>query len=278
MKLIIGCLALFFTSNINAQNVHVGAKFGLGSYKGDLKPNGGLGQSSIAWSIGAKYDISEHLIGRAFFNRTKLKGDDAKKNNARNLNFEAKLNEVELGIQYQIFSLNEKWWTPYVFVGGSIYGAKAYTMLGGKKVFLQPLSTEGQGFAPGKPTYKSTKLAFVYGLGGEYALGEDLRVGLELGLRYTGNDYIDDVSDVYVDGTQLLTNKGATAVALAYRGGGTYPTAGTARGNNSNKDNFYYLQLTVTFRPFVNQWKRTSGIAGMKKEKRVGCPQTKGIF
>jgi hypothetical protein len=274
MKYLTLLLIVFSPLMVLSQNWHAAGKIGVGNYSGDMK-SGGM---KLAWSIGARYDINEHFIGRAFFNATKLNGNDAKNNNPRNLNFTAKLREIELGIQYQIFSLNEKWWTPYVFVGGSLFFAKPFTEAGGNKVFLQPLSTEGQGFVAGKKTYKTTNIAIPFGLGAEYALGEDVRVGLEFGFRKTFTDYIDDVSTTYADAATLLSNRGAQAVALAYRGGGSYPSAGSIRGNSANKDNFYFVQLTLTVRPFVDQYKRTSGIAGMKKSKKVGCPQTKGIF
>ncbi len=277
MKFISVIVAVLFVLNSNSQNLHVSGKIGMGSYKGDLKPNGGLSQSSLGWGLGVKYDLSEHFIGRAYYNRTKLKADGAQSGHLGNLNFNAKLNEVALGIQYQIFSLNNKWWTPYLFLGGSIFSAKPYTDYGGQKVMLQPLGTEGQGYITGKEAYKTTNLALEWGTGIEYALNEDIRVGLEAGFRITGTDYIDDVSTVYENQATILSNRGTAAAALAYRGTGTYPI-NQARGNSTNKDRFYFVQATVSVRPFVNQWKRTSGIAGMKKDKRVGCPQTKGIF
>jgi opacity protein-like surface antigen len=283
MKSIIALFIILYCIQLQAQNWHVSGKFGLGSYKGDLKPKGVLKQSNMAWGVGARYDINEHIVGRAFFNATKLMANDAKSNNTtqqqRNLNFTAKLREVEIGAQYQIFSLNEKWWTPYVFVGGSMFSANPYTSFGSiGKTFLQPLGTEGQGIPGYNKKYKTTNIAFMYGIGGEYALGEDVKVGIEASFRQTGTDYIDDVSNAYADYTALLFGNGPVASTLAYRGSGTYPAAGTIRGNSANKDKFFFLQIVLTVRPFVNQWKRTSGLAGMKKDKRVGCPQTKGIF
>jgi hypothetical protein len=251
-------LALVHTT-IYAQNWHVAGKLGVGNYKGDIKTNG----AKLAWGIGAKYDVSEHIVARAIFNKTVLQGNDAKSSNAaqlaRNLTFTAKLKEVEIAAQYQIFSLNDKWWTPYVFIGGSIYGAKPYTTDAlGNKTYLQPLGTEGQGIASYGKKYKTSHLALVYGVGGEYALGEDVKVGIEAGFRYTGNDYIDDVSTTYADYANLLLGNGVQAASLAYRGSGTYPAAGTARGNSGDKDKFYFINLIVTVRPFVNQWKRTT--------------------
>jgi opacity protein-like surface antigen len=277
------CFVLFFLPiSMLAQNLHVGLKGGLGGYNGELKQKTGFGQTSFAWSIGARYDLSEHFLARGFLNFGKLHGSDAKAKTStaqlRNLDFTAKLRELELGIQYSIFSLNEKWWTPYVFIGGSMFLAKPFTTLAGQKVFLQPLSTEGQGFTPGKKIYKTTNFAIPFGFGAEYALSEDIRVGVEFGYHKTFTDYIDDVSTTYVDATSLLTNKGVQAVTLAYRGTGSYPATGNLRGNSKTKDAFYFAQLTFTIRPFVDQYKRTSGLAAAKKGKKVGCPQSKGIF
>jgi hypothetical protein len=62
---------------------------------------------------------------------------------------------------------------------------------------------------------------------------------------------------------------------MAYRGTGTYPATGSVRGNSKNKDSYYFIQLTFTIRPFVDWYQRTSGVPGMKKDKRVGCPGTR---
>jgi hypothetical protein len=83
---------------------------------------------------------------------------------------------------------------------------------------------------------------------------------------------MDDVSTTYVDEMQLLNARGATAVQMAYRGNGNYPPAGDVRGNPKSKDGYYFVQLTFTIRPYVDWYKRTSGISSFKKSKRVGCP------
>jgi opacity protein-like surface antigen len=272
---------LVLCTHLQAQNLHAVAKFGLGGYSGELK-NTGFGQTAFAWSIGAKYDLSERLAARANLCFTKLTADDAKSkrttNLARNLNFTAKLREISLEAQYNIFSLNERWWTPYVFAGVSGFIAKPYTQLGGTKIYLQPQSTEGQGILPAQKKYSTTNIAIPFGFGGEYALSEDVRVGVEIGYRKTFTDYIDDVSTIYVDPVALAAAKGPTAVALAHRGAAPYPIVGLPRGNSKSKDSYYFFQLTFSVRPFVDQYKRDNSVAGLKRSKKVGCPQTKGIF
>jgi len=113
------------------------------------------------------------------------------------------------------------------------------------------------------------------GFGVRKQLSKFLSVGLELQYTKTFTDYIDDVSKSYVDPALLLANRGQQAVNLAYRGGGTYPDIDSRRGNPNNRDAFYFVQLTVTLRPFVDWYARTSGISSFKKNKKVGCPSTR---
>src|SRR5262249_36926237 len=141
-----------------------------------------------------------------------------------------------------------------------------------KKVFLQPLSTEGEGFTPGIKNYKLMQFNIPFGIGAEYSLNEDMRVGLEFGYHKTFTDYIDDVSTNYVDQTALLNARGQTAVDLAWRGdekgGGPYPAAGLTRGNPNNKDAFYYLAITFTKRIVFDQYKDIAGLPSGKKQKK----------
>lgn len=268
---------LVYTDN-NAQNTHIGFRFGLANYQGDLQERRfTFNQAKMVGSIGARYDLSEHLTARGFISYGTIKAADAKNKNTslqqRNLSFESRIKELELSMQYNIFSLNDKWWTPYAFAGVALFNFKPYAFdNNNNKTFLQPLSTEGQGFIAGKDDYNRTVLTIPFGIGAEYALNEDMRIGLELGYRRTFTDYIDDVSTSYVDQAQLLNARGATAVQMAYRGTGSYPTAGSLRGNEKNKDGYYFVQLTFTIRPYVDWYKRTSGISSFKKQKRVGCP------
>jgi hypothetical protein len=236
----------------------------------------------MAGSVGLRYDLSEHITARGFFTLSTIMGVDRINNNIRlqerNLDFHSRIIDFELGAQYNIFSLNNKWWTPYVFAGAGVFNFKPATMTdGGDKVFLQPLSTEGQGFVGDRTPYKLWQFMIPFGVGAEYAITEDLRVGLEFGYRATFTDYLDDVSKGYIDEGILLANRGQQAVDLSYRGPGSYPAADERRGNPNNKDSYYFVQLTVTLRPYVDWYARTSGMASMKKNKKVGCPASRGF-
>lgn len=267
-----------------AQNFHLSARLGIANYQGELQAkNVTFKQAKFLGSIGAQYDLSEHITARTYFTLTSLQADDKKGTAAmkmRNLNFQTKLWDVELGAQYNILSLNNSWWTPYVFAGIGLYHFNPYTHTkDGTKTFLQPLSTEGEGIVAGKKEYKLTQFNIPLGIGALYAVSEDVRVGLELGYRKLFTDYLDDVSSTYVDQATLLAAKGQTAVDLAYRGGevgaGPYPAAKTPRGGPSVKDGYYYMALTVTVRSFIDQYKRIAGLPSYHRDKKVGCPATR---
>ena len=267
-----------------AQNFHFSARLGLAGYQGDLKAHAiSLSQTKLMGSIGARYDLSEHLTARSYFTLASLKGDDKKGTAAmqqRNLNFQTKVFDWELTAQYNLFSLNDRWWTPYVFAGVGIYHFKPYTTdADDNKVFLNPLSTEGQGFTQGVKEYKLTQFSIPLGIGIEYPLNEDMRLGLEFGYRKIFTDYLDDVSANYVDQQSLLNARGQTAVDLAWRGdevgSGSYPAAGSVRGNSNQKDGYYYVAITYTIRYFFDKYKQIVGLPSGKREKRVGCPATR---
>ncbi|HEX6334247.1 MAG TPA: DUF6089 family protein [Flavisolibacter sp.] len=276
---------LFLPVVASSQNFHFSGRFGLAGYQGDLKEHSvTLSQSKLFGSVGARYDLSERFTARSYFSYTTLQADD-KKGTAtmqqRNLNFKTRILDLELTAQYNIFSLNYRWWTPYVFAGVGAFRFNPYTNdAADNRVFLQPLSTEGQGFEPGRSKYSRVQISIPLGFGADYALNEDVRVGLEFGYRKLFTDYLDDVSTTYVDPTNLLAARGATAVDLAWRGdeynGAPYPESGTIRGNSKNKDAFYYVALTFTFRHYFDKYKMTSGIPGGKRDKRVGCPASRG--
>jgi hypothetical protein len=264
-----------------AQNFHFSARLGVSGYQGDLKAKSfSFSQSKFLGSIGVRYDLGEHVALRSYLSLTSLQADD-KKGTAlmklRNLNFQSKILDWEAGIHYSILNLNEHWWTPYVFAGIGIYHFNPFTKdVNGTKTYLNPLSTEGQGFVAGVGNYKLTQFSIPLGVGVERSLNEDMRVGFEMGYRKLFTDYLDDVSTVYVDQSALLTARGQTAVDLAYRGdeiaAEPYPNAGEVRGSPKSKDGYFYVGLTFTFRFYFDKYKQIAGLPSSKKGKKVGCP------
>lgn len=258
MKIIFLSFGFFlFFYTVNAQNFHLDFFAGTSNYRGDLQNNGfPFNQAHFAGGAGLSYDLNEHFSLRTGLTLGRVSANDKYgKNKARNLNFTSNITEGNLELQYFITPLLQHSLTPYVFAGIAVFHFDPYTYdTTGKKYYLKPLSTEGEGFLPGVKNYNLTQMAIPYGAGVKLNLSEDINVGLEVGFRKLFTDYLDDVSTTYVDESLLLANRGATAVELAYRGNElkngnqNYPAAGAKRGSPKGKDMYYFTGLTMSFR------------------------------
>jgi hypothetical protein len=257
----------------HAQKFSVDLFAGSSNYQGDLQDKSfTFNQAHFAGGVGVSYDLSPHFSIRSGVVLGKISADDKYgKNKARNLNFSSSLIEGNLGLQYYITPLADHALTPYVFAGVAVYHFNPYTYdSSGSKVYLKPLSTEGEGFVAGRNNYNLTQFAVPIGVGVKLSLTDKINVGFEVGFRKLFTDYLDDVSTTYVDPSLLLANGGAKSVELAYRGGELkngslqYPAAGTQRGSAKNKDLYYFTGLTLSF--------KLGGGQGLGRHSEYGCP------
>lgn len=232
---------------------------GISNYSGDLQNKIFTTDQSYA-AIGAslQYDFTGHISVLSGFNYGHVGAADKYNKpdlQARNLSFQSNIFEWNAMAEYNIFDISEKRFTPYAFAGIAIYhfNPYAYDTLG-KKVYLKPLSTEGEGLPqyPDSKPYSLTQFAIPFGAGIKFRITDNVTVAYEVGFRKLFTDYLDDVSNRYVDETILLNAKGPEAVEMAYRGnevkGGssTYPVAGTVRGSARYKDWYYFSGIRVS--------------------------------
>ena len=266
------------------QNLHLDLFAGISNYQGDLQGKRfTLSQSQPAFGLGASYDLSNKFIARAGFTYGVVAGNDQKNTSAkgiefRNLSFKSTITEFHLGVEYNLFDLSYRDITPYAFVGAAVYHFNPYTHdAAGNKVYLKPLSTEGQGLSqyPDRKPYNLTQFAIPFGLGVKVYMSEKLQLGLELGLRKLFTDHLDDVSTNYVDSATLYAARGPKAVELAYRGGEisgspSYPADGAQRGNSKYKDWYYFSGLRVIYT--INTGKNK------KDNNGIGCPTRVRVY
>ena len=277
--LVVCCLLSFAALT---QRLHVGVFGGLAAYNGDLTDklfpkkvsNGAIG-------LTVNYEIADQLMLRAGFTYSVVGGSDqfSDKPDARlrNLSFETSIKELSVVGEYYLFNLYEKAYSPYAFAGLAVFQYNPYVYNGGKqKVFLKTLSTEGQGLPgyPDRKPYSLTQLAIPFGGGIKFAVSENFRVGLELGIRKLFTDYLDDVSKNYIDPADLLAAKGQLAVDLSYRGdevsGGSpaYPPQTDQRGNPKSKDIYYFAGIHLTYK----LGNSGGGGLGGRRNGKTGCP------
>lgn len=256
--------------------VNITAFGGLSNYQGDLQEKRLTTQQSHgSFGLGLQYDFNPWISARAGMLYAKVSGSDKLATDpmllARNLSFTSQILEGHLLAEVHLLDIDRAKFTPYVFAGIGLFGFDPYTKdTLGNTYYLQPYTTEGV-------AYKRTQLAFPFGGGIKLKVTDRLLLGYEIGVRKTTTDYLDDLSNRYVDRDVLEAAKGPKAVELAYRGGElkdgnpNYPAAGTKRGSPDAKDWYYVQGITLTYRlqglPFGNGGGRT------RSGSELACPK-----
>ncbi len=227
---------------------------GVSGYRGDLTEKHFLPKTlKFAQGVNVKYNFDNNFVIRSGVSWGKLIGDDKYNKqadiHARNLNFQSRLLEVSACIEYNLLEPEIFYSYPYIFGGIGVYHFDSYAFdKNGNKIFLRPLSTEGQGLAeyPRNKQYSNTQFCLPFGGGWKYNINGKVEIVYEVGYRFLFTDYLDDVSGTYIDPNILLAKKGPKAVELAYRGkplpnGHAFPQRdGDQRGNTKVKD-WYFI-------------------------------------
>ncbi|MBP6688031.1 MAG: outer membrane beta-barrel protein [Lacibacter sp.] len=289
-KLILTLLTVITFTALTAQDLRLNLFGGMANYNGDLQSRP-LTFQQARYSVGlwASYDISPYVMLRGGLHFAEVRAEDRFQSNPanqlRNLSFSTNIIELHGGAEYHFLGMADRVFSPYVFGALAVfhYNPYAYDQTG-NKIFLKPLSTEGQGLAgyPNRQPYSLMQVAIPFGIGVRMALTDRIGVGAEFGYRKTFTDYMDDVSRSYVDQAVLLASRGPKAVEMAFRTpelpGHTidpYPVDLEKRGGPEFKDNYYFLGITFTYR--LTGGDRSGGSTGArrsgnKRRSNLGCP------
>lgn len=225
------------------------------NYYGDLAPRPSRLSTDISFTRPAIGMSFSHRFGPRYtimanFMYGTLTGSDAEsadQNDAdngryryyRNLSFRNRIKEFSTVAVFDLFEnqatyISRVRWTPYAYAGVAVFHhnpqaiAPATDLNGnplpeaGQYVDLRPLGTEGQ-YSELKETdvnyglkpYKLIQLAIPFGLGMRFRLNEVMDFSVEIGFRYLFTDYVDDVSNNYVDLGVFGNNE--LARAMSYR-------------------------------------------------------------
>jgi len=252
------------------QHHEIGLMAGVSNYHGDLQDkwfpsNGYKPMGGIIY----KYFMSPHIGVRFGASYTQLTAADSLSDipvkQQRHLNFTTNLFEVHGGIEINLLPIEVERMkiTPYIFGGVGVFYYNPYTQgRNGERVYLRPLSTEGQGLSqyPDRKEYSLVNASFPFGGGLKFFIGNTLMVTTEIGFRYTSTDYLDDVSRSYVNMDTLQAARGQQAVDLSFRTpevanwDGNYPNYKYQRGDSKANDWYIYggINIAIYFRAFGN--------------------------
>lgn len=240
--------------------------FGVGPviYQGDLpstniftsasKANINPKELNIAITAGLGYRIKKKWAVRNNLSYITFSGNDAldDKKKVRNLSFRTQMLEYNPLIEYSFIhwdaNPNNIHHHVYVGAGISLFYFNPQAMYLGKYYNLQPLSTEGQGFTGRKLPYSRISVALPMVGGYRYRVSKKWVMGIELSLRKSFSDYLDDVSTNYYSNEVIRVNKGEVAAQLADKNltGKPYSEA-TNRGNPKKADNYFYALFQMSY-------------------------------
>lgn len=289
----------------------IGFSLNATNYYGDLAPKPSRLSTDISFtrpgigiSLGHRFGPRYTIMSQFMF--ATLRGSDkesADPNNTeyngrylRNMEFRNNIKEFTVVGVFDLFEnmatyISRVKWTPYISAGGAVFistprGRAPDTGINGADlgndagawVKLRPLGTEGQhsklektdanyGIKP----YSAVQFAIPVSVGARFRINEVLDLWAEIGFRYTFTDYLDDVSQNYVDLGVFGYNE--LAKAMSYRTGelpaenlnalvnyvgrdgktytiqagygSEYPT--NIRGSSNDKDMYMVTSVRITY-------------------------------
>ncbi|HCS19783.1 MAG TPA: hypothetical protein DIW47_04325 [Bacteroidetes bacterium] len=248
----------FLQSFAQAQYWEAGGFIGGSNYNGDLARHVVLPETNLSFGAFGKYNMSEYVSWRFGVNYAKVSGGDYNFENYqyRNLSFFSHLWELDNRLEFNFVRFGTgvlaKRSSSFLFAGINLFYFNPKAEYNGNIIQLHPLGTEGQ-MLDNKKNYSRVNVALPIGLGYKYSLSANWVLGVELGVRKTFTDYLDDVSGTYPNFELLQANNGSAAVALSDRSGEINSrtrsaSQGDFRGDPAIKDWYYIGGFTLSYR------------------------------
>ena len=274
MKKSIFWLFGLFPFVVLGQNIELGMTSGFSFYSGDLSSihfQNFTNNAAPAIGLYAKtrFDVAYNI--RVQTNYTRLTARNLPlRPDRRQFEFRTPLWETFLALDINLFKLakiNGQRFHPFLFVGFGMFHFNPQGKVNGDFINLQPLGTEGQGIIGQPEKYHRFETVIPFGGGLVLNVNAQTSIMLELGLRNTFTDYLDDISHTQVDYLTVLQYNGSQAAhfsnpaisplepqQMKYRRGGIY------------KDWYYTATISLGYRPKFDQ---------KKKKARKGriCPK-----
>jgi len=261
--------------------------FGIGAsnFLGDLGGADDIGTNGLkdlemklsrpALTVGFRYKITQVLSLHSHLTYGQLRGDDKLTKeffrNNRNLNFKTDILEANLNFEAALISQKEGSLyrlrgirrtttfegSVYAFMGIGMFRFNPKGEFDGEWYELQPLGTEGQGISEVREPYKLTQMCIPFGIGARYFFNRRFGVGIELGLRKTFTDYIDDVSKTYYDNDAIRQKNGPIAAYLAdpsisaqsgQAGQEIFTMPGEQRGDPRDNDAYMFAFVSIHYK------------------------------
>lgn len=213
---------------------------GVAYYMGDISANFGSGNLGLgpAFSLGGAYRLTEHFSARGEIRLYKVSGDSQYTDHPqKNLSFFTTNPDLMLSVQADLLPYSRRALiNPYALLGVGVTYLNPKAEWQGETYSLPPLQTEG---------YKYWRLPLFIsgGIGAMVRINSSWSAGLELTGNFLLSDYLDDVSTVYPEYDQLVSD---LAYQLSYRGN-INQQPGYVRGNPKSNDMYIMPLVKVAY-------------------------------
>ena len=242
------------------QEGEFGITAGVAHYFGDINNRAAINRPKPALGIFFRKQFGNYTALRVAAHYAQLGYSDIYSKNEfqqrRNLSFNTSIFELAMQGDFNFFKFvpNDPYhaFTPYVTLGVGIFSYDPYAYYNGEKIYLRPLNTEGETFYKNRKAYGSMALCFPIGAGFKYNISQNINLSFEITHRFTGTDYIDDVSTSYIgiDKFPFPNNQpsiGAILQDRSFETGDPIGVEGRQRGWNKQKDQYIIAEIGVTF-------------------------------
>ena len=230
----------------------IGFTVGTTFYLGDLNQFKPFYKSNLAGGFMYRFNVHSRMTLRftGIYGKVEAYDKDASQPLIvnRNLSFESPITELAGGIEFHYFPFqfgNKRYkGTSYMITQIGVFQMNPQTQYNGELVELQPLGTEGQNVNTGKANYGRYQLCVPLGLGLKLSMGKYFSFNMEIAIRKTFTDYLDDVSTTY-PGNNLVDMSNAS-----YEMSDPSRThlSGDQRGNPDKKDWYSFAGITLSFK------------------------------
>ncbi len=246
-------------AQLEMKGLEIGPWVGASFYLGDLNTEYKLNRPNVAGGFAARYNFNHRIAARLSFNYGRIEAYDSDSNNPfelnRNLNFQSTIfdgtAQVEFNFLPYFHGHKDYFFTPYAFAGISVFTHNPKTRTdNGQLVELRDLGTEGQ--LRGEE-YLVISNALTVGLGIKWDLSYEISMDINVGVRNANTDYLDDVSTVYPDVSDLRRSRGQIAVDLSDRGlardaeGDRIDREGQQRGDDTVNDRYIFAGIGINY-------------------------------
>ncbi len=210
-------------------------------WRGDINPKDFYRFSDQAYGLQVKRNFDGYWSAKLSLVQANISYSDVESDNIqqqnRKLQFYSPLTEASLQVEFNFFDylagVSRVRITPYLFTGVGAVKFNPKTNLNGTVYALNDYQTEGQA----KP-YETIAMSIPYGLGVKYNIKGNWNLIGELGYRTAFTDYLDDVSQNYINPLPPgITIYDPSGVAVS----------GTQRGDYRKRDTYMFAGLSLTF-------------------------------